>query len=83
MDVNTLKLEAQKAKLARELLSETEAEVVQKLVVFFHELRKNTPTPPCRFTVEELKAEIAEAMDDVRFGRLTSQEELDKEMMSW
>jgi hypothetical protein len=30
------------------------------------------------FTVEELKVEIAEAMDDVRCGRITSQEELNK-----
>jgi hypothetical protein len=83
MDANTLKLEVQKAILVREILGETEAEIVQKPVIFFRELRKNTPTPPCRFTVEELKVEIAEAMDDVRYGRLTSQEELDKEMMSW
>ncbi|MDR3247007.1 MAG: hypothetical protein LBT50_11340 [Prevotellaceae bacterium] len=81
--MNTLELEAQMAELARDILSETEEVVVQMLVIFFREMKKSVLPPPCRFTVEELKAEIAEAMDDVRCGRLTSQEELDKEMMLW
>jgi hypothetical protein len=81
--MSILELEAKKAELAREILSETKEEVVQKWVVFFHDMKRNTLTPPCRFTVEEMKEEIAEAMDDVRCGRITSQEELDKEMMLW
>jgi hypothetical protein len=83
MDANTLKLEAQKAELAREILGETKEDIVHKLAVFFHEMKKTDLTSPCWFTVEELKAEVAEAMDDVRCGRLTSQEELDKEVMLW
>jgi hypothetical protein len=81
--MDTLELEVQKVGSAREILGETEEDVVQKPVIVFREMKRNTIMPPCRFTAEELKAEISEAMDDVRCGRLVSQEELDREMMLW
>jgi hypothetical protein len=48
-------------------------------------LNENTEAkrPPCQFTVEELKAEIIESLEDVRNGRVTTHEELEKEMIVW
>jgi hypothetical protein len=81
--MSTLELEIRKSELARKILNESNEDVVNMLMVFFREIETHTAKLPCQFTVEQLKSEIAEAMDDVRNGRMTTHEELGKEMLLW
>ncbi|GHT54381.1 hypothetical protein AGMMS49982_18990 [Bacteroidia bacterium] len=55
----------------------------QTVTLAFRAVKDDTKVPPCHFSVEELKTEIAQSLKDVAHGRVTTQEQLEKEMILW
>jgi O6-methylguanine-DNA--protein-cysteine methyltransferase len=81
--MSTTELEVMRAKLARAILNEENEKLLAKIIAFVRKEKKATLPFPCQMTVEELKMEVAEALEDVRTGRTTSHDDLKKEMQSW
>lgn len=72
--MKTLEFEARKAELAREILCNDSAEVIDAVKKAYHRITKrmaNKPvqTTPCQYTVEELKAEIERSHEAIATGR--------------
>jgi hypothetical protein len=74
--MSTIGLNAMKEELTREILNETDANIVRKLMVFFKNVKAPISTPPCQFTVEEIKSIAANAVKDAKLGLGKSVEEL-------
>ncbi|GHT42912.1 hypothetical protein AGMMS49965_15510 [Bacteroidia bacterium] len=81
--MNAVTLDTQKVTLAREILEEPNENIVMKVMTYFRAVKDDTKVPPCHFSVEELKTEIAQSLKDVAYGRVTTQEQLEKEMILW
>jgi hypothetical protein len=81
--MSAVELDTKKAVFVRDVLNEPNEHIISMLITYFQAVKKNGATPPCCFTPEELKSEIAESLQDVRDGRLTTHEQLEKEMMLW
>lgn len=61
------------------LLSEEQKELVVKLIKSFVTQKE----PVSRISIEQYNKEIDEAMEEVRNGNYTTQEDLEKESSSW
>jgi hypothetical protein len=82
--MTTLELNTRKLKFVKEFLNEEDEHLVKELMFFFMDTKYGTKTVPgVPSTVEELKASVAQGMEDYRNGRVTSQEELEKEIATW
>lgn len=80
--MTTLEFEARKAELAREILCNDSAEVIDAVKKAYHRIAKrvaNKPTQaekPTPYTIEELHARIAESEADEEAGRMCNSEEV-------
>ena len=73
--MTTIELEAKKAELAKRILTENNESVINKVMDYFTKVKK-TANPPCQYTLEELKLSVREAEEEIRYGRLTNQEDV-------
>jgi hypothetical protein len=74
--MTTTELEIQKAGLAREILNETDENIVKKLIISFRNVKETTPISPCRFSVEEIRNIATNAIRDAKQGLGKSIEEV-------
>jgi hypothetical protein len=81
--MNAIALDTQKVALARDILDEPNESIITMLTTYFREMKDDSTVPPCCFSVAELKSEITESLNDVVRSRVTTQEQLEKEMMLW
>ncbi|GHV60808.1 hypothetical protein FACS1894195_0200 [Bacteroidia bacterium] len=81
--MNAVTLDTQKIALAREILEEPNENIIMMVMTYFRAIKDDTIVVPCHFSVEELKTEIAQSLKDVAHGRVTTQEQLEKEMIRW
>jgi hypothetical protein len=81
--MNTAVLDTQKVAFVREILNESDTNIITMLMKGYQKIKNDAAIPPCQFSTEILKQEIAESLKDVKKGRLTTQKELEKEMMLW
>jgi hypothetical protein len=79
-DMGTVELEAQKAELAREILGETNEEIVKKVMLFF---RSTKAEPERLMTVDELRAEVRQSEKDYGNGLGITTEEMLKKHPEW
>ncbi|MDR2915744.1 MAG: hypothetical protein LBV74_13070 [Tannerella sp.] len=78
MDSTTLY--AEKARLVQSILNDVDDEkVLEKIKRIISKAVKY----PARMTVDELKAEVQEATEEIRQGKVTKHDDFVKEMKSW
>ncbi|MDR1436642.1 MAG: hypothetical protein LBI65_00845 [Candidatus Symbiothrix sp.] len=78
-----MELNVQRITLAKQILNEQDEEVLNKMLVYFKKVKKNSLKPPCLMTVEELQTEVEQAAAEYKNGLYTTQEELEKQMELW
>lgn len=81
--MSSIELEAQKAKLAREILSETDEKVVSKMMLFFLNTKEKSERLPWQLTEEELCEEVRQAEIEYEQGLCITQEDFLKEQAQW
>jgi hypothetical protein len=81
--MNTAVLDTQKVAFVRDILNESDANIIMMLMNGYQKIKNDMAIPPCQFSTEILKQEITESLKDAKNGRLITQEELEKEMMLW
>jgi hypothetical protein len=79
MDMNNDILYIEKAKLIESIIDIKDIDVIKKLRSFVTKSAKL----PAVMTVEELKAEVMQGVEDARNGKGTPQDEFFKEMDKW
>jgi hypothetical protein len=78
-----MELEVMRAELARTILNEENESLLAKILNLIRKETKKAQPFPCQMTVEELKVEVRQSLEDIRNGRVTSQEDLEKEILLW
>lgn len=83
--MTAMELQQWKKNFVEEYLDEIDdMEVLEKIRKYAKRVwPKKTLDLPCVKTKEQILADIEEALDDVKHGRLTSSEDLEKEMKTW
>ncbi|MDR3261515.1 MAG: hypothetical protein LBT78_06735 [Tannerella sp.] len=81
--MSTVELEAQKAELAREILSETNEDIVKKVMLFFRSTKAETAGLPWQMTVDELRAEVRQSEEDYGNGLGMTTDEMLKKHPEW
>jgi hypothetical protein len=74
--MNALQLESLRAELAREILNEQDENLLKNISAIFKQSRQAKLTPPCRYTLEELKERLAKSEEDFRAGRYHTMDEI-------
>lgn len=72
-----------KAELKQDIDNEQDNTILEKVRAYYRKLKKANTKPPCQFTLEELNKELDQAEDDIKNGRVTSHEQLLKEIETW
>lgn len=76
-----MELEARKAGLIREILTEVDnIELLDKLSTYLHKHLRQTVTRPCQFTVEELEQVLEQSQEDIKKGNTSTHEEMVSEV---
>lgn len=76
-----MELEARKAGLIREILTEVDnIELLDKLSKYLHKHLRQTVTRPCQFTVEELEQVLQQSQEDIKKGNTSTHEEMVSEV---
>jgi len=78
--MTTLELKAQ---IIQEIDSEQNTAILKKLQAYYHKLKGTEKSMPCVMTVEELRKEVSQAVDDINNGRVTTQDKLLEEIETW
>jgi predicted transcriptional regulator len=78
-----MELEVMRAELARTILNEEDEDLLSKILAMIHKEKKTILPFPCQMTVEELKADVRKSLEDIRNGRVTNHEDLEKEILLW
>ncbi|MDR0845323.1 MAG: hypothetical protein LBN71_08880 [Tannerella sp.] len=81
--MSTIELEVIRAEVARLALSEESEKVLKKVLSFFRKANQSTLSPPCRFTIEELKVEVTKSLEDIKNGQCVTTEDLLKKHPEW
>lgn len=72
-----------KAELKQDIDNEQDNTILEKVRAYYRKLKKANKKMPCQFTLEELNKELDQAEDDIKNGRVTSHEQLLKEIETW
>jgi hypothetical protein len=64
-------------------LGESNEDVLEKMMAYFILLKKKDTPPPCRFTVEEMKAEIERGWKAYEEGIYSTHEEMREKYRQW
>lgn len=81
--MNTFEFEALKAELARNILSCKDPEVIERVRRSYEEALECTSEPPCRYTLDEVKARLRATEADAIAGRGLTTEEVMKLSEEW
>ena len=81
--MNTFEFEALKAELARNILSCKDPEVIERVRRSYEEAMESTAEPPCRYTLDEVKARLRATEADAIAGRGLTTEEVMKLSEEW
>lgn len=76
--MNVGNLNTQKIEFVKQFLNENNEDVLQKVIVYFKEIRKETLSFPCQMTEDELKKEVEQAEKEIALGNYVTQEEMRK-----
>ena len=81
--MTTMELDARKAKLVREILTEVNSiELLEKISKYLHKHLQQTMNRPCQFTVEELEQVLEQSQEDIKKGNISTHEDMVKEVFS-
>lgn len=81
--MNTFEFEAIKAELARNILNNKNPEVIAHVRRSYEEAVEYTSAPPCRYTLDEVKARLRATEADALAGRGLTTEEVMKLTEEW
>lgn len=81
--MNTFEFEAIKAELARNILNSKDPEVIERVRRSYEEAVECTAEPPCRYTLDEVKARLRATEADAIAGRGLTTEEVMKLSEEW
>ena len=81
--MNTFEFEALKAELARNILNSKDPEVIERVRRSYEEAMECTAEPPCRYTLDEVKARLRATEADAIAGRGLTTEEVMKFSEEW
>lgn len=81
--MNTFEFEAIKAELARNILNSKNPEVIERVRRSYEEAMEHTSAPPCRYTLDEVKARLRATEADAIAGRGLTTEEVMKLSEEW
>lgn len=81
--MDTFEFEAIKAELARNILNSKNPEVIERVRRCYEEAVEYTSAPPCRYTLDEVKARLRATEADAIAGRGLSEEEVMKLSEEW
>lgn len=81
--MNSFEFEALKAELARNILNSKDPEVIERVRRSYEEAMECTAEPPCRYTLEEVKARLRATEADAIAGRGLATEEVMKLSEEW
>lgn len=84
--MTAMELQQWKKNFVEEYLDEIDdMEVLEKIRKYVKRVwpKKETPRPCVVHSQEEMIAAVREAVEDVKHGRITSSEDLEKEMETW
>ena len=71
--MTTMELDARKAKLVREILTEVNSiELLEKISKYLHKHLQQTMNRPCQFTVEELEQVLEQSQEDIKKGNIST-----------
>lgn len=79
--MNATVFETKKARIAKMILNADDEYAVDQIMEYAEQVLQSSP--PCRFSAEELRAEVSEALEDIKAGRVISHEDLVKEIEGW
>ncbi|MDR0863741.1 MAG: hypothetical protein LBO74_02260 [Candidatus Symbiothrix sp.] len=74
--MTTMELNARKASLVKEILNETDENLLEGLITYISKVKKRTTTPPCQFSVEELRAIVMQSEKDFENGDYVTLEKI-------
>jgi hypothetical protein len=72
--METLALDSQKIRFVKTFLNERDESILKKVMAYFEQEKTAVETPPCQFTVEEMRKRIAKAETEIQQGRIISHE---------
>lgn len=78
--MTTLELKAQ---ILKEIDNEQNTAILKKLQAYYRKLKGAEKPMPCVMTVEELREEVSQAVDDINNGRVTTHDKLLEEIETW
>jgi hypothetical protein len=78
--MTTIKLEAKKAQLAKEILIEENESIIDKVMTYLMNMKKDTVSPPCQYSTDELLSRVEESVAQYERGESYSQEEVFEEI---
>ena len=81
--MNTFEFEALKAELARNILNSKDPEVIERVRRSYEEAMECTAEPPCRYTLDEVKARLRATEADAIAGQGLTTEEVMKLSEEW
>jgi hypothetical protein len=81
--MTTMELDTQKVNLVKEILNETDENVVIRVMDYIRIIKEEKVNLPCRMTIEELHEEIKQSLIDYKNGLGTTHEEFLKEQAEW
>lgn len=84
--MTAMEIQQWKKNFVKEYLDEIDdMEVLEKIRKYAKRVwpKKETPRPCVVHSQEEMIAAVREAVEDVKHGRITSSEDLEKEMETW
>ena len=77
--MTTMELEARKARLVREILTEVNSmELVEKLSKYLHKHLQTEDAYPCSYSVQELEQILDQGMEDYQSGHYYTSEQMDE-----
>jgi hypothetical protein len=81
--MDTIQLNSQKQKLAKQILNERNVNVINELTSYFNRMKKTNVNFPCQMTTKELKAEVEQSIIQYERGESKTHEAFFNEIKSW
>jgi hypothetical protein len=66
--METLALDSQKIRFVKTFLNERDESILKKVMAYFEKEKTAVETPPCQFTIQELRTEVIESLKDFENG---------------
>jgi hypothetical protein len=73
--MSIVELEAQKARFVRDVLNETNEELVMMLISSFRDMKEETDVP-WQISADELRAEVMQGVQDIENGNYLKMEQI-------